>query len=78
MIHTAKALGMKVMLGCMIESSIAISAAAQLSPLIDYADLDGNILISNDPCEGVKVINGKLTLNDLPGLGVIPKYSSKR
>ncbi|MBI5217174.1 MAG: dipeptide epimerase [Ignavibacteriae bacterium] len=71
MIHTAKAANLKVMLGCMIESSVAISAAAQLSPMVDYADLDGNILISNDPFSGVKVINGKLTLNDLPGLGVI-------
>ncbi len=73
MIHTAKAANMKVMLGCMIESSVAISAAAQLSPLVDYADLDGNILISNDPFTGVKVIGGKLVLNDLPGLGVKSK-----
>jgi L-alanine-DL-glutamate epimerase-like enolase superfamily enzyme len=71
MIHTAKAANMKVMLGCMIESSVAISAAAQLSPMVDYADLDGNILISNDPFTGVKVLDGKLVLNDLPGLGVI-------
>jgi len=73
MIHTAKAMNMKVMLGCMIESSVAISAAAQLSPLVDYADLDGNILITNDPFEGVKVINGRLILNDRLGLGVISK-----
>jgi len=73
MIHTAKAMNMKVMLGCMIESSVAISAAAQLSPLVDYADLDGNILITNDPFEGVKVINGRLILNDRRGLGVISK-----
>ncbi|MDI6767550.1 MAG: dipeptide epimerase [Bacteroidota bacterium] len=70
MIHTAKALNMKIMLGCMIESSVGISAAAQLSPLVDYADLDGNILITNDPFDGVKVIDGKLILNDKPGLGV--------
>ena len=70
MIHTAKALNMKVMLGCMIESSVAISAAAQLSPLVDYADLDGNILITNDPYSGVQGEGGKLLLNDLPGLGV--------
>jgi L-alanine-DL-glutamate epimerase-like enolase superfamily enzyme len=70
MIHTAKALGMKTMLGCMIESSVAITAAAHLSPLVDYADLDGNLLITNDPFEGVKVEDGKLTLNDEPGLGV--------
>jgi len=70
MIHTAKGLGLKVMLGCMIESSVAISAAAQLSPLVDYADLDGNILITNDPFDGVKVSDGKLILNNRPGLGV--------
>jgi len=70
MIHTARALNMKIMLGCMIESSIGISAAAQLSPLVDYADLDGNLLIKNDPFAGVSVMNGKLVLNDSPGLGV--------
>ncbi|HZY10999.1 MAG TPA: dipeptide epimerase [Bacteroidota bacterium] len=70
MIHTAKAMNMKVMLGCMIESSVAITAAAHLSPLVDYADLDGHILIKNDPFEGVKVMDGKLVLNDEPGLGV--------
>ena len=70
MIHAARALGMKVMLGCMIESSVAISAAMQISPLVDYADLDGNILITDDPFEGVGVAKGKLLLNDRPGLGV--------
>jgi L-alanine-DL-glutamate epimerase-like enolase superfamily enzyme len=73
MIHTAKAMNMKVMLGCMIESSIAISAAAQLSPLVDYADLDGNILITDDPFEGVIAYEGKLILHDRPGLGVMNK-----
>jgi len=53
MIHTARACGMKVMLGCMVESSIGITAAAHLSPLVDYADLDGNLLITNDPASGV-------------------------
>ena len=70
MIHAARAMNMKIMLGCMIESSIGISAAAQLSPLVDYADLDGNLLIKNDPLIGVRVANGKLLLSDLPGLGV--------
>lgn len=70
MIHAAKSMGMKIMLGCMIESSVGISAAAQLSPLVDYADLDGNILTTNDPFEGVRVIEGKLILNDDVGLGV--------
>ena len=70
MIQAAKGMNMKVMLGCMIETSIGISAAAQLSPLADYADLDGNILITNDPFEGVKIVGGKLVLNEHPGLGV--------
>ncbi len=66
----AKALQMKVMLGCMIETSCAVSAAAQLSPMSEFADLDGNVLISNDPYEGVKIVDGKVTLNDLPGIGL--------
>ena len=70
MIHTARACGMKVMLGCMIESSIGITAAAHLSPLADFADLDGNILIRNDPAAGVTTLNGKLVLPKGPGLGV--------
>jgi L-Ala-D/L-Glu epimerase len=70
MIHTARSCGMSVMLGCMIESSIGITAAAQLSPLADYADLDGNLLVRNDPAAGVKVLDGKLVLPDAPGLGV--------
>jgi L-alanine-DL-glutamate epimerase-like enolase superfamily enzyme len=70
MIQIAKALGLKTMLGCMISSSVAITAAAHLSPLVDYADLDGNLLIGNDPYEGVKVVKGKLVLPDRPGLGV--------
>ena len=67
---TARAAGMKVMMGCMTETSCAISAASQLSPAIDWADLDGNLLISNDIFSGVTVVNGKITLNDLPGIGV--------
>ena len=70
MIHVARALGLKVMLGCMIESSLGISAAAHLTPLVDYADLDGNLLISNDPFLGATVEHGKLILNDRPGLGI--------
>lgn len=70
MIHVARAMGMKIMLGCMIESSVAISAVAHLSPMVDYADLDGNLLISNDPFTGVGVDHGKLILNDRPGLGI--------
>ena len=70
MIHVARAHNLRIMLGCMIESSLAITAAAHLTPLVDYADLDGNLLIDNDPYEGVKVANGKLLLPDKPGLGV--------
>jgi L-Ala-D/L-Glu epimerase len=69
-ISIAKALGMKTMLGCMISSSISVTAAAHLSPLVDYADLDGNLLISNDPFNGVKVQNGKLVLPNALGLGL--------
>ena len=70
MIHVARAHNLRIMLGCMIESSLAITAAAHLTPLVDYADLDGNLLIDNDPYEGVRVVNGKLVLPDGPGLGV--------
>jgi L-alanine-DL-glutamate epimerase-like enolase superfamily enzyme len=70
MINLAKANQMKVMIGCMTETSCAVSAAAQLSPKVDWADLDGNLLISNDPYAGIKVINGKITLNNLPGIGI--------
>lgn len=70
MIHVARAHNLRIMIGCMIESSLAITAAAHLTPLVDYADLDGNLLIDNDPYSGVKVVNGKLVLPDAPGLGV--------
>lgn len=70
MIYTAKALDLKIMIGCMIESSISISAASHLSPVADFIDLDGNILIKNDPFDGVKNNFGKLTLPFSSGLGV--------
>lgn len=70
MLTLAKAVGMKVMIGCMTETSCAVSAAAQLSPKVDWADLDGNLLISNDPYSGVKVVDGKITLIDKPGIGL--------
>lgn len=74
MVDLARALGMKIMLGCMSgETSVAISAAAQLSPAIDWADLDGNLLINNDPFEGMKIVNGKITLADYPGVGAVPR-----
>jgi len=72
MIEVAKAMGMKTMLGCMISSSVSVTAAAQLSPLVDYADLDGNLLIANDPFHGVRVEKGKLILPNRPGLGLTP------
>ena len=69
MIAAARALGMKVMIGCMTETSCAISAAAQLSPLADYADLDGALLISNDLFSGASIVDGKVTLSAGPGIG---------
>lgn len=73
MINLAKANNMKVMLGCMVETSCAISAAAQLSPQAEWADLDGNLLVSNDLYVGIKIVNGKITLNNKPGIGIIKK-----
>ena len=70
MIAAARAHGLQIMLGCMVETSLAITAAAHLSPLVDYADLDGNLLISNDPFLGATVENGRLVLPAQPGLGV--------
>ena len=70
MIHVARAHGMKIMLGCMIESSMAITAAAHIAPLVDYVDLDGNLLITNDPYIGAEIHEGKLVLPSEPGLGV--------
>lgn len=68
----AKSLGMKLMIGCMTETSCAISAAAQLAPMADWVDLDGNLLIANDSFDGVKVVDGKITLTDKPGIGATP------
>lgn len=70
MVNMARAFGMKVMIGCMTETSCAVSAAAQLSPMADWADLDGNLLISNDPYEGVKIADGRVIIPDRPGIGV--------
>ena len=71
MLNYARAIGMKVMVGCMTETSCAVSAAAQLSPAVDFADLDGNLLISNDRFKGMEVVKGKITLSDRPGIGVV-------
>ena len=77
MVDLARGLGLKVMLGCMTETSCAVSAAAQLSPAVDFADLDGNLLISNDLFEGVGLHEGKLVLPDRPGIGVVKRASTE-
>ena len=69
-IEMARSLKMKTLMGCMTETSCGTSAAAQLSPIVDWADLDGNLLISNDQFEGMKVVDGKVTLNEFPGIGI--------
>jgi L-alanine-DL-glutamate epimerase-like enolase superfamily enzyme len=71
MLTLARSLGMKVMLGCMTETSCAISAASHLSPMVDWADLDGALLIKNDVFKGTKIIDGKITLMNQPGIGVV-------
>jgi len=71
LIRLARAMEMKILVGCMTETSCAVSAAAQFSPLVDWADLDGNLLISNDVYDGVKVVDGKVTLPDRPGIGIV-------
>lgn len=69
-ITLARSYGLEVMLGCTVESSLGIAAAAHLAPLVDYVDLDGNLLLSNDPFAGHPVVDGRITLRDAPGLGV--------
>ncbi len=76
MIHVARAHNLKIMIGCMIESSLAITAAAHLTPLLDYADLDGHLLVNDDPFTGVQVVEGKLILPQGPGLGVVRKENA--
>lgn len=71
MANYAHAEGMRVMIGCMTETSCAVSAAAQLSPVVDFADLDGNLLISNDIFDGMTIVDGKITLPDRPGIGIV-------
>ena len=74
MVQLARMQGMQVMLGCMTETTCAVTAAAQLAPCADYLDLDGNLLISNDPFRGgMQVIDGRVTLQSAPGLGLIPE-----
>jgi len=73
MIKHAREVGLKILMGCMSETSCAISAAAQLTPFVDYADLDGSLLMKNDLFKGIEFIDGKITLNELPGNGVVLK-----
>ncbi|MFD1770523.1 dipeptide epimerase [Sphingobacterium suaedae] len=78
MAELARALGMKVMLGCMTETSCAITAAAQLAPLVDWADLDGALLIGNDIYDGMQVVDGMCHLPDRPGIGIVQKKESNQ
>jgi L-alanine-DL-glutamate epimerase-like enolase superfamily enzyme len=73
MIAVARALGLQVMLGCMIESSLGIAAALPLAPLVDWVDLDGNLLVADDPFEGLTLEEGRWLLPSGPGLGVTPR-----
>jgi L-alanine-DL-glutamate epimerase-like enolase superfamily enzyme len=73
MVSLANALHMKIMVGCMTETSVAISAAAQIAPKVQWADLDGNYLIANDCFDGMKLVDGRITLEDKPGLGLTKK-----
>ncbi len=73
MINRARKLNLKVLVGCMSETYCAVSAAAQLSPLVDYADLDGPLLIKNNVFEGITFVDGKITLSELPGIGVVKR-----
>jgi L-alanine-DL-glutamate epimerase-like enolase superfamily enzyme len=72
MVHAARALGLKVMIGCMIESELGIGQGAQLASLVDYIDLDGHLLVSSHPFTGLGLENGRLVLAGAPGLGVVP------
>jgi L-alanine-DL-glutamate epimerase-like enolase superfamily enzyme len=76
MIATARAHGMLVMAGCMIETSLGISAAAHFAPLLDYADFDGAALLADDPYVGATIERGEIRLPDRPGLGVTPRVTS--
>lgn len=76
MIHTARAMKLKIMIGCMIESSVLATAAAHLTPLCDYADLDGPLLITDDPYQGVRYEGARLCLPDAAGLGVVPRRAT--
>jgi L-Ala-D/L-Glu epimerase len=78
MAHAARALGLGVMLGCMVESGLGIAAACQVASLCDHVDLDGNLLLADDPWPGVQLIDGVQTPSASPGLGVTEAVSSPR
>ena len=78
MAHAARALGLGVMLGCMIESGLGIAASAHISSLCDHVDLDGNLLLADDPCPGVELVDGVQLPSDAPGLGVAHSVPSTR
>jgi L-alanine-DL-glutamate epimerase-like enolase superfamily enzyme len=73
MVHTARSLGMTVMLGCFVETSLGIAAAAQISGLFDFVDLDGAMLLADDPFGGIGYEEGRILLSEEPGLGVEPR-----
>jgi len=77
MVHAARALGLGVMLGCMVESGLGISAAAQIASLCDHVDLDGNLLLAEDPCPGVELVDGVQLPPLEPGLGVAAEALSR-
>jgi L-alanine-DL-glutamate epimerase-like enolase superfamily enzyme len=72
MVHAARALGLGCMLGCMIESGLGIAAGAHIASLFDHVDLDGNLLLREDPWPGVQLVGGVQVPSELPGLGVSP------
>ena len=78
MMHAARALGLGVMLGCMVESGLAIAAGASIASLCDHVDLDGNLLLREDPWPGVQLADGVQLPSDSPGLGVRQAVSSPR
>ena len=78
MAHTARAFGLGVMLGCMVESGLGIAAGAAIASLCDFVDLDGNLLIAHDPWPGVELVDGVQTPSEEPGLGVRQAVPSTR
>jgi L-alanine-DL-glutamate epimerase-like enolase superfamily enzyme len=73
MVHAARALGLGVMIGCMVESTLGIAAACPVASLCDHVDLDGNILLAEDPWDGVELVDGVQLPSERPGLGVVAR-----